>query len=60
MTALQTYSTMVVGIARADQVDPGSEVVVRQEGEQKGGAEDWTARSKSSSAHQLVNILIYI
>ena len=55
MTALQTYSTMVVGIARADQVDPGSEVVVRQEGEQKGGAEDWTARSKSSSAHQLIN-----
>ena len=55
MMALQTYSTMVIGIARMDRVDPGSEVVVGREGERKGRAEDWTARSKSSLVHQLIN-----
>jgi hypothetical protein len=39
MVTLSTYSTMVV------RVDPGSEMVVKREGERKGSAEGWMARS---------------
>ena len=49
---LSMYLMMVVRVVRAD---PGSEVVVRQKGERKVRAEDWTARSTSSLAHQLIN-----
>ena len=40
-----TLLTMVAGLARVVRVDPGSEVVVKRKGEQKGSAEGWMVRS---------------
>jgi hypothetical protein len=39
MMMMLTLSTMVAGLVRVVRVDPGSEVVVKREGERKGSAE---------------------
>jgi hypothetical protein len=50
-----TLSTYLIMVVRVVPVVPGSEVVVRRKGERMVRAEDWTARSTSSLAHQLIN-----
>jgi hypothetical protein len=52
MTMMLTLSTIVVGLVR---VDPGYEVVVERDGELKGSAEGWKARSIMLLAHQSIN-----
>jgi hypothetical protein len=41
-------------VANLVRVDPGSDVAVEREGERKGSAGGWKARSTSSLAHQLI------
>ena len=55
MMVLMLTLLMVVGVVQVVRVNPGSEVVVEWEGEGKGSAEGWIARSPQFiSAHQSI------